>query len=226
MIPWELIEAVDVPDGGGELSLYRRGEEYSIRIGHSELMNSRVHGSEDALSELACARIAAVKSPNVLIGGLGMGYTVAAALKVMPQKSQVVVAELSAAVIGWNRVTLAHLARFPLKDKRVKVFKCDVVRLIEDGRATYDAILLDVDNGPEGLSRKENDQLYGLAGLKAAYRALRPLGVLAVWSAVPNKNFTRRLKQAGFAVAEHKVSARGPIKSGGHHIIWIAARGE
>jgi spermidine synthase len=180
MIPWELLGSAQAPENGPELRLYRRGEEFSIRVNGSELMNSRVHGSEDALAELACARIAGCPHPTVLIGGLGMGYTTAAALRHLGPDGRVVVAELVPAVVEWNRGPLAALAGHPLQDIRVTVQEVDVARILKEERLAYDAILLDVDNGPEGLTSKCNDWLYSSAGLGAAYAALRPAGVLAV----------------------------------------------
>ena len=223
MIPWEVIDSAQVPGTGGELCLYRRGDEFSIRLERCELMNSRVHGSEDALAELACARIADRTRPRILIGGLGMGYTLAAALRRLGSGARVIVAELVPAVVQWNRGPIAHLAGHPLEDERVTVFEVDVVRILKEGQQAYDAILLDVDNGPEGLTRQGNDWLYARDGLETAFSALRPGGVLAVWSAGPNRAFTRRVRQAGFEVSEIQVHARGP-RGGGRHTIWIAVR--
>jgi len=224
MVPWELIDRAPVPGSSAELRLYRRGDEYSIRLDHNELMNSRMHGSEEALAELACARIAHRVRPHVLIGGLGMGYTTAAALQRVPAEAQVVVAELVPAVVEWNRGPLADLAGRPLEDGRVTVQQADVAKLLRVGDPAYDAILLDVDNGPEGLARKENNWLYGRAGLEAARATLRPGGVLAVWSATPNQTFSQRLREAGFKVEEVRVRARSASK-GSWHTIWLAERG-
>lgn len=224
MIPWEFLGSAQVPGSGGELRLYRRGGEFSIRVNDSELMNSRVHGSEDALAELACARIADRLCPRVLIGGLGMGYTVAAALRRLGAGGRVIVAELVSEVVKWNRGPLAGLAGNPLEDERVSVREVDVGRILHEEHGEYDAVLLDVDNGPEGLTRKGNDRLYSQAGLYEAFAALRPGGVLAVWSAGPDQAFTRRLRRAGFEVEEVRVRARGP-RGGGRHTIWIAGRG-
>lgn len=224
MIPWELIDSARVPGTGGGISLYRRGDEFSIRLENCELMNSRVHGSEDALSELACARIADRPKPCMLIGGLGMGYTLAAALRLLGSGARVVVAELVPSVVEWNRGPLAHLTGHPLEDVRVTVREVDVVQMIKDENRSYDAILLDVDNGPEGLTRQGNDRLYSCSGLDAAYAALRPGGILAVWSAGPDRAFTRRVRQAGFEVEEVQVHARGS-RGGSRHTIWIAVRG-
>jgi spermidine synthase len=224
MIPRILLDSTQVPGNGGELRLYQRGDEFSISIaGRGELMNSRVHGSEDALAEHTCRRLADCSSPRLLIGGLGMGFTLAAALRHIGEQGQVVVAELVPAVVAWNSGPLGELAGHPLQDPRVSVREGDVARMIRDAKQTYDAILLDVDNGPEGLTRKQNDWLYGMNGLNAAYAALRPRGVLAVWSAGPAQDFMQRLRKVGFDVDEVRVRAHG--SKGARHIIWFARRG-
>jgi spermidine synthase len=223
MVPWEFLDSAPVPGGNGELRLYKRGEEFSIRLDRCELMNSRSHGSEDALAELACARVADRRRPHVLIGGLGMGYTTAAALQRLRADGRLVVAELVPAVVKWNRGPLADLAGRPLEDDRVTVRELDVAQILKLEHQAYDAILLDVDNGPEGLTRKGNDWLYSRAGLDAALTALRPGGVLAVWSATPNRAFAQRLREAGFEVNEVHVRSRGPRK-GARHTIWLARR--
>ncbi len=224
MTPWVLLDKVQVPGDGGELSLHQRGDEFSIRIkGHGELMNSRVHGSEDALAELSCARLVGNLAPRLLIGGLGMGFTLAAALQHLGKQAQIVVAELVPAVVKWNKGPLGEHAAYPLKDPRVTVIEQDVALVLKDTQQAYDAILLDVDNGPEGLTRKENDRLYSIDGLNQAYMSLRPQGVLAVWSAGPDNSFTQRLRKVGFEVDEVRIRARG--KKGARHIIWFARRG-
>ncbi|MDT8403211.1 hypothetical protein [Sulfuriflexus sp.] len=223
MRPWILLDSATVPGGGGELRLYQRGEEFSIKIvGRGELMNSRMHGSEDALAELTCARLAACPAPRLLIGGLGMGFTLAAALQYFPEQTEIVVAELVPAVVTWNKGPLGTLSGQPLANPRVSVRAMDVARILETEEQAFDAILLDVDNGPEGLTRKENDWLYSMNGLNAAYAALRPQGILAVWSAGPDQNFQQRLHKVGFAVEEVRVRAHG--KKGARHIIWFARR--
>jgi len=223
MVPWEFLEGVPVPGSAGELCLYRRGEEFSIRVGNRELMNSRVHGSEEALAELASARVANRPRPRILIGGLGMGYTLAAALRRLGAEGRVVVAELVPAVVAWNRGPLSGLAGRPLQDERVTVREADVAQILRAERGSYDAILLDVDNGPEGLVRKGNDWLYARPGLEAAFATLRPAGVLAVWSSGPNRVFAQRLRRAGFAVEEFQARARD-VRGGRRHTIWLAGR--
>ncbi len=222
MIPWEHIDTAKAP-GGGELRLSRRGDEFSIRLGRTELMNSRLSGSEEALATLSRERIGERARPQVLIGGLGMGFTLRAALEAFGADARIVVAELVPAVVAWARGPMAQLFGDSLTDPRVAIEETDVGRLMRGGKAAYDAILLDVDNGPEGLTRPENDALYGPAGLGRAKAALRPGGVLAVWSAFPDPRFTQRLKKAGFAVEEAKVRAhRG--KKGARHVIWLATK--
>jgi len=223
MVPWELLGCAQVPGSGEELSLYRRGSEFSLRVKGRELMNSRTHGSEDALADLACAKIADRPCPRVLIGGLGMGYTTAAALRQLGAGAQVVVAELLPEVVEWNRGPLADLAGNPLRDARVTVREADIARILKEERRAYDVILLDVDNGPEGLIMKVNDWLYSPDGLDAVYAALTRAGVLAIWSAGPDHAFTKRLRRAGFEVNEASVPARGSGR-GGRHTIWLAIR--
>ena len=223
MTPWVLIDSTPVPGNGGELRLYQRGDEFSIKIeGRGELMNSRVHGSEDALAEHACARLVGCEQPRLLIGGLGMGFTLAAALRYAGNRAQMVVAELVPAVVKWNRELLGKYAGHPLEDPRVTVHEGDVANILRAGQQAYDAILLDVDNGPEGLTHKDNDWLYSVDGLNEAYMALRPQGVLAVWSAGPDKQFLQRLRKVGFSVDEVRVRARG--SKGARYIIWFGRR--
>lgn len=218
-----MLDSTEVPGNGGELRLYQRGDEFSIKIvGRGELMNSRMHGSEDALAEKTCARLEGCANPRLLIGGLGMGFTLAAALKYAGDQAQVVVAELVPGVVEWNKGPLGEHAGYPVKDPRVTVREGDVANIIKAEQQAYDAILLDVDNGPEGLTHKENDWLYNMNGLTAAYAALRPQGVLAVWSAGPDQNFTQRLRKVGFEVDEVRVRAHG--KKGARHVIWFARR--
>ncbi|KAA2236043.1 spermidine synthase [Salinarimonas soli] len=222
MIPWVLIDTAAIP-GGGELRLKRRGAEFSIMLGTNELMNSRLSGSEEALGALPCSRLAGRPRPAVLIGGLGMGFTLRAALGVLGLEARVTVAELVPAVVAWARGPMAELFAGSLDDPRVAVREGDVGALIARGREAYDAILLDVDNGPDGITTEGNDRLYGPAGLGAARSALRPGGILAVWSANPDRAFEARLRRAGFAVAVEKVRAHAG-RSGARHVIWLATR--
>lgn len=224
MIPWVHLDTATVPDGGGELKLMQRGHEFSIMSGAIELMNSRLSGSEKALATLACERLSDRPKAHLLIGGFGMGFTLRAALEALPPTGRVTVGELVPAVIAWARGPMAHISGECLEDPRLTVVEGDVSALIRSAPAgTYDAILLDVDNGPEGLSRPANDQLYNHEGLAAARRALTPGGVLAVWSSAPDDGFTRRLRKAGYQVEEVKVRATGG-KRGARHVIWLATK--
>jgi len=221
MIPRVLIDTAEVP-GGGVLRLYQRGDDFSIMLGGNELMNSRISGSEEALATLACARMAGGAARAILIGGLGMGFTLRAALGVVGAGARLVVAELVPAVIAWARGPMAALYGDSLVDPRVDMREADVGAIIRESRGAFDAILLDVDNGPDGLSRAANDRLYDKAGLAAARAALRPGGVLAVWSSAPDVRFAARLTQAGFAVEEEVARGRGG--KGARHVIWLAQR--
>lgn len=221
MIRWVLIDTTTVPDDGGELRLMQRGTEFSIMSGAIELMNSRLSGSEEALATLVCERLSDRPQAHVLIGGYGMGFTLRAALRALGPRAKVTVGELVPAVVAWARGPMAHLSGESLEDPRLTIRLGDVAALIGSAEAVYDAILLDVDNGPEGLSRAANDRLYDLAGLAAARRALRPGGILAVWSSAPDDSFTRRLRRAGYAVEEAKVRATGGNR-GARHVIWLA----
>ena len=222
MIPWTLVDTAQVP-GGGELRLKQRGAEFSIMLGQNELMNSRLSGSEEALATIACERIRDRKAPRILIGGLGMGFTLRAALAALGPAARIVVAELVPAVVAWARGPMAEVFADSLTDPRVSIREADVGHLIRSEASAFDAILLDVDNGPEGLTRKANDALYDLKGLSAARAALRPGGVLAVWSSTQNPKFTWRLGKAGFAVEEVRARANGS-RGGARHVIWIATR--
>lgn len=223
MIPWVHLATANVPGGTVPLRLKQRGDEFSIMLGTNELMNSRLSGSEQALAELTSARLAGRASPKVLIGGLGMGFTLRAALTCFNADAEIVVAELVAEVIDWAQGPLAPVFKDSLADPRVQIVNADVGRLIATDKTGYDAILLDVDNGPEGLSREQNDGLYALSGLAESRAALRQGGVLAVWSSGPSADFTRRLRRAGFAVEEAKVRA-STSRRGARHVIWLAKK--
>lgn len=222
MKPSTLLGTARIPDTNKELKLYEHDGEFAIKIpGRGELMNTKVHGSEKALAELACARFAAGPQPRILVGGLGVGFTLAAALAASSSESEVVVAELVPEVVQWNRQFMGGPSGHPLSDPRSSVYVGDVADLLKDDtHGTFDAILLDVDNGPESIIRRENDWLYTVAGLKAARRALRPGGVLAVWSAGPDRLFKTRLHHAGFKVEEHVVRPHRAGK-GSKHYIWL-----
>lgn len=223
MIPWKLLSSARTPDTQSELRLYQRGTEYSIRVNGQELMNSRIFGSEVRLAELSCGEIADRKNASVLIGGLGMGYTLSAALRSLHADAEVCVAELVPSVVAWNQEVLGTLANEPLKDSRVTVRVADVMHVITRTKAGFDAILLDVDNGPSSLTQEGNASLYSLKGLSLIHRALRPGGVVAVWSASPDTGFTHKLMQSSFHVTEKKVRGRTE-KKGPMHTIWLAKK--
>jgi spermidine synthase len=220
MTPRELIGTAHVP-GGEPLRLFRRGDDFMIVLDRNELMNSRMSGSEEALAVMTCDRLGTRPMPHILIGGYGMGFTLRAALALLAKDARVTVAELVPEIVDWARGPMATLAAGCLDDPRVTLDMRDVADVIGDGCGSYDAILLDVDNGPDGLVRAANDRIYSRAGLAAAKVALRPGGVLAVWSAAPDAAFSRRLNEAGFAVDEIVVRARSNGK-GPRHVIWFA----
>ena len=232
MLPWVPLATAPLATGG-VLRLKRRGAEFSIMLGSNELMNSRLSGSEKALASLSLATFASHPAPSVLIGGLGMGFTLRAALQELGPGASVVVAELVPEVIDWASGPMADLFGICLDDPRVRIASADVADLIQPagtGRhnqtregLAWDAILLDVDNGPDGLTQSGNDWLYSSAGLATAHASLRPGGVLGVWSAHPDAGFRRRMAQAGFAVTEHKVRANGS-GGGAKHVIWLGLR--
>ena len=222
MTPWVQLDAAPIPGEQDELRLMQRGDEFSIRVGAVELMNNRLRGSEQALATLTCARLQDRPNARVLIGGLGMGFTLRAALGALGPQASVVVAELVPAVAAWARGPLSNLFAGSLDDPRLELRVEDVSRTIQSGPAQFDAILLDVDNGPEGLTRRSNDRLYDVWGLKRARYALRPDGVLAVWSGGRDRRFRARLQRSGFAVDQLRV--RGDGNTGFRYILWIATR--
>jgi len=221
MIVRELIGTAEVP-GGDELRLYRRGGDHMIVLDRNELMNSRMSGSEEVLATGTIERLGG-RDVRLLIGGYGMGFTLRAALGELGAGARVTVAELVPEIIAWARGPMVELTAGCLDDPRVRLIGGDVVDVIAAARAGFDAILLDVDNGPDGLTRDANDRLYSPRGLAAAWRALTPGGILAVWSAAPDVKFARRLGEAGFNVEELAVRARGNGK-GPRHIIWFGRR--
>lgn len=222
MTPRELIDTASIP-GGEELRLFRRGSDFMIVLDRNELMNSRMSGSEEALATMTCERLGVRKAPHILIGGYGMGFTLRAALNRLDAQARVTVAELVPEILAWARGPMASLAAGCLDDPRVMVLEQDVARVIAEGAGSYDAILIDVDNGPDGLVREANNGIYALSGLAAARAALRQGGILAIWSAAPDPAFTRRLIKAGFSVDEVVVKARANGK-GPRHVIWFASK--
>ncbi|MHA7837969.1 MAG: spermidine synthase [bacterium] len=244
MIGWENLASAPACEGGRPLSLHRRGDEYVIRAGGVALMSSRQSGSEVALARLArraleadpategglsarrCDATAQDGARRVLVGGLGMGFTAAAALEAFPD-ARIVVAEIEAHVVDWNRRWLAPLAGSPLDDPRLEVVVEDVHALVgsaarEPDGLRFDAILLDVDNGPEALSRRSNERLYAPEGIASAARALRSGGVLAIWSAGPDASFGKRLARLGGELQTHRVSPRAGSRGRARHTIWLA----
>jgi spermidine synthase len=218
MLPWTVVDQALTPDGTA-LVLARRGDEWEISAGGYTLMSSRLHGSEEALAHLALERAPGVRA--VLLGGLGLGYSLRAALDRLPASGRVTVAELSPAVVEWNRTHVAGLARRPLDDARVHVQVCDVLGVIRQAAAAWDLILLDVDNGPGAIAQSSNSDLYDAAGIRSCRRALRAGGVLGVWSAVPDEGYLRRLRDGGFEASAHPVRARrGGRKK---HVVFVAA---
>ncbi len=221
VLPWVLIEQAASPDGA-KLELWQRGEEFSIRTRGQELMGSRMHGSEAELAALALAALGKASEQRVLIGGLGCGYTLAAALVELGPRARVLVDEISPAVIAWNRGVLGALAGHPLKDPRVRVREADVIDDLLHDDGPLELILLDVDNGPSALSQSRNAWLYQGEGLCRLHARLSPRGVLGVWSAGPDPRFVKRLRGASFVVEEHLVRASGT--RGKRHVVWIARR--
>jgi len=222
---WTLLGEAPIPDSEQSLSLYQGKDDFFIKItsGGGELMSTRKHGSEDALGALPCQRLRNRESARVLIGGLGMGFTLAAVLKEVGLMAEVTVAELIPEVVDWNRGPLGERSGFPLNDPRTKVHLGDVAKLLRRKRGYFDVIALDVDNGPEGLTQSANDWLYAMPGIIAAQEALTSNGILAYWSAGPDQAFHDRLRRCGFLVEEVSVHAHG--KKGARHTIWLATLG-
>ncbi len=220
MKPLELLGASVTPDGTG-LTLARRDREYIIHANGKSLMSSLMHGSEEALATLACRTLRTVEQPSVLIGGLGMGFTLRTTLDLLPSDASVVVAEIVPAVVDWNRGVLGPLARHPLQDTRVRVNVNDVAVTIRESPGRFDAVVLDVDNGPTAFATSGNNRLYDDGGLSASRKTLKSGGVLAVWSAREDRKFEQRLRYAGFRVAVEQVRGRGK-KGGPRHMIFLA----
>ena len=220
MKPWEIVDRARAPDGA-ELVLARRGDEWVVRVAGRTLMSSRVHGSEEALAAIALRRTASPRT--ALVGGLGLGFTVRAALDRLPLDARLIVVELVPALVAWNRGPLADLAGRPLEDPRVRLQQGDVGERIAEAKGAYDAILLDVDNGPSALAHAANAELYGDRGIRACAGALRAGGVLAVWSAGPDERFRERLARAGLEPAEETVTARGG-PGGVRHVVILGTK--
>ena len=219
---WNLLGEAPIPDTNQRLFLYQGKDDFFIKIsGGLELMSTRKHASEDALGSLPCKRLKQPETARVLIGGLGMGFTLAAVLEAVGKEAEVVVAELIPEVIEWNRGPLGECSAYPLSDPRTRVHLGDVAKLLRKSRDYFDVIALDVDNGPEGLTKRANDWLYTIPGIAAARDALRPGGVLAYWSAYSDQAFHGRLGRCGFKVEEVTVFAHG--KKGARHTIWLAS---
>jgi spermidine synthase len=218
---WTQLGEAPIPDTGQSLFLYQGKDDFYIKVsGGHELMSTRKHGSEDALGSLPCKRLKKTRSARVLIGGLGMGFTLAAVLAEVGLNAEVTVAELIPEVVDWNRGPLGERSGNPLDDPRTKVHIGDVADLLRQSRACFDVIALDVDNGPEGLTKRANDWLYSMQGIIAAQSALAPSGILAYWSAGPDHGFHERLKRCGFLIEEVIVFAHG--SKGARHTIWLA----
>ena len=219
MIAWELLARATTPEGT-DLVLQRRGHEFMILANGKDLMSSAMHGSEEALATFGLARAKTLAAPCVLVGGLGLGYTLRAALDELPAAATVVVAELLDAVVEWNRGPLADLAARPLEDHRTQVAMGDVAATLAQSPARFDAILLDVDNGPRAFTQEANAALYSNDGIALVKRALKPRGILAVWSAWDDRKFEHRLRHLGFEVSTEEVRAR--LKKGGRrHVIFL-----
>ncbi len=236
MLPWDIVERTAGP-GGVEWTLARRGDEWVVRAGGRVLMSSRLHGSEEALAALALAALAssgkeraaargrhAPASPTVLVGGLGFGFTLRAALDRLPAEARLVVAEIVPALVEWNRTHLAPLAGRPLDDARTRLQQGDVLARIAEAKGAFDAILLDVDNGPSPLAHPANGRLYGPKGVRACYDALRAGGVLAVWSAGPDEQYRERLERAGLVAEARTVPGRSGTSKGVRHVVFLGVK--
>ncbi|CAD7341968.1 spermidine synthase [Sphingomonadales bacterium 56] len=220
-IPVELIGMAELPDGG-RLRLLRRGQDYSIRFGNNELMGNQVRHSEEALATLTCQRVTEGDA-RVLIGGLGMGFTLGAALRSLPPTAEIMVTELIPEIVNWAKGPLSHLFHDYLSDPRVVLELADVHDVIASAEARFDAIMLDVDNGPDGLIHLANERLYCNWGLRTAHAALKPGGILAIWSAYSDDAFVARLESNGFDVDEVEVAA---VVDGENtiHTVWLASK--
>ena len=224
MDPWTQIDSAPVPGSDAELTLLQSNEDFAIRISdvQGDLMNSRMYHSEEVLAELGCKRLGTIDNARVLVGGLGMGFTLAAALRIVPASAEVIVAELVPKVVEWNQGPLGQCAGRPIDDDRARIHQGDVVAFLKQAKKKFDAILLDVDNGPEAMTASANGWLYTRGGLKTIYEKLRPEGIVAIWSVRADHVFTGRLKKTGFNGQAHTVRAR-PGK-GSRHTIFVAQK--
>ena len=221
MKPRDLIATAKIPGNDVEMRCYHHDGAYEVWVDNNPLMSSRIYGSEEVLAELALDRLGRRKAPRVLIGGLGMGYTLARTLALVPEGAEVHVAELIPEIVEWNREVFGHCAGRPLDDPRVRVIEGDVREVVAGAdEGTYDVVLLDVDNGPQGLSRAANNQLYTRPGLKQLRSALNQGGVLGVWSAADDGAFDARLRKGRYQVRIHHVKARRT--KGPRRTIWVA----
>ncbi len=219
MVPWQLLDRASIP-GGGELTLVRRGDEFAIRVDGAELMASRAHASEEQMATLVGKHLAKVQNARVLIGGLGLGYTLRATLNACSASTSVVVAELVPAVVTWMRGPLAHLASHPLDDPRTVVKQADAADVLRDSPGSFDAILIDIDNGPTTLARPANARLYSEKGLAQTRAALKSGGMVVVWSAGPDVRFASAMQRAGFAVEQVSAPAHGKGR-GRRHTLFV-----
>ena len=224
MDPWTQIDSAPVPGSDAELTLLQRDDDFAIRISdvQGDLMNSRMCHSEEVLAELGCNRLGTIDNARVLVGGLGMGFTLAAALRIVPASAEVIVAELVPKVVEWNQGPLGQCAGRPIDDERARIHQGDVVAFLKQSKKKFDAILLDVDNGPEAMTASANGWLYTRGGLKTIYEKLRPDGIVAIWSVRADHVFTGRLKKTGFKAQAHTVRAR-PGK-GSRHTVFVAQK--
>ena len=224
MDPWTQIDSAPVPGSDAELTLLQSNEDFAIRISdvQGDLMNSRMYHSEEVLAELGCKRLGTIDNARVLVGGLGMGFTLAAALRIVPASAEVIVAELVPKVVEWNQGPLGQCAGRPIDDDRARIHQGDVVAFLKQAKKKFDAILLDVDNGPEAMTASANGWLYTRGGLKTMYEKLRPEGIVAIWSVRADHVFTGKLKKTGFKVQAHTVRAR-PGK-GSRHTVFVAQK--
>jgi len=224
MDPWTQIDSAPVPGSDAELTLLQSNDDFAIRISdvQGDLMNSRMYHSEEVLAQLGCSRLGTIDNARVLVGGLGMGFTLAAALRIVPASAEVIVAELVPKVVEWNQGPLGQCAGRPIDDDRARIHQGDVVAFLKQPKKKFDAILLDVDNGPEAMTASANGWLYTRAGLKTIYEKLRPEGIVAIWSVRADHVFTGKLKKTGFKVQAHTVRAR-PGK-GSRHTVFVAQK--